>query len=128
MKVIIAGSRSIKRKEILLVAIQKSGFEITEIVSGGCRAFGGCPDELGEDYGFAKEIPIKIFPAKWKQYRLAAGPIRNRTMAKYADALIALWDGKSKGTKSMISEMKQAKKETYVLRVDENLSISEAVI
>jgi len=32
----------------------------------------------------------------------AAGPKRNEQMANDADALIAFWDGKSKGTKNMI--------------------------
>ena len=32
----------------------------------------------------------------------SAGPLRNATMANYADALIALWDNKSRGTKNMI--------------------------
>lgn len=31
-----------------------------------------------------------------------AGPIRNRDMGKYADYLVAFWDGKSIGTKDMI--------------------------
>ena len=31
-----------------------------------------------------------------------AGPIRNEEMAEVSDALIAFWDGKSRGTKSMI--------------------------
>ena len=31
-----------------------------------------------------------------------AGPLRNEKMARVADALIAFWDGKSRGTKNMI--------------------------
>lgn len=43
-----------------------------------------------------------------------AGPIRNLEMAKYADGLIAFWDGKSRGTRDMITK---AKKERLFLRV-----------
>jgi len=37
----------------------------------------------------------------------AAGFIRNAEMAEYADALIAFWDGRSKGTKHMIDLAKK---------------------
>lgn len=35
-------------------------------------------------------------------YGNAAGFIRNQAMADYADALIAVWDNRSKGTADMI--------------------------
>jgi hypothetical protein len=35
-------------------------------------------------------------------------------MAKYADALIAVWDGKSRGTKNMIDEAKKLGLKVYV--------------
>ena len=38
----------------------------------------------------------------WAKFGKAAGPIRNKTMAENGDALIAVWDGTSRGTKSMI--------------------------
>ena len=36
-----------------------------------------------------------------------AGYLRNKQMAEYADALIAFWDGESKGTKHMIDLAKK---------------------
>jgi hypothetical protein len=59
-------------------------------------------------------VPLKIFPAQWSIYGKGAGYIRNREMAQYADALIAFWDGKSKGTKNMIDE---AKKQGLIIKV-----------
>ncbi|WP_197026348.1 hypothetical protein [Polaribacter sp. Hel_I_88] len=47
------------------------------------------------------------FPAEWNKFGKAAGPVRNKEMAIYADALIAFWDGKSRGTKNMIQLAKQ---------------------
>ena len=47
-------------------------------------------------------ISLMCFPADWNKYGKRAGYIRNEQMAKEADALIAFWDGKSKGTKHMI--------------------------
>lgn len=50
-----------------------------------------------------EDLQLNTFPADWNKHGRAAGPIRNEEMAQYADALIAFWDGKSRGTKSMIS-------------------------
>lgn len=98
MKTIIAGSRGITRYAYLLQAIELSGFDITEVVSGTCRG----PDRMGERYAADKGLPIKRFPADWDRLGKSAGFVRNLEMAKYADACIVLWDGKSRGTKHMI--------------------------
>ena len=100
MKVIIAGGRDIIYKEIVEKAIKESGFVITELISGACPTG---VDVLGEKW--AKENGIKIirYPANWDKYGRAAGPIRNEQMSEIAEALIAIWDGKSPGTKNMIS-------------------------
>jgi hypothetical protein len=105
MKVIIAGGRDYNNYEELkwfVSSILIATFDI-EIVSGGATG----ADALGER--FAKEYghKLKIFPADWDKYKWAAGPIRNNEMAEYADALIAFWDGKSRGTKNMIDKAKE---------------------
>ena len=69
-----------------------------EIISGGARG----ADALGERYAKEKGYSIKRFPAEWERYGRSAGPRRNEAMAKYADALLAYWDGESRGTKNMI--------------------------
>lgn len=99
MKTIIAGPRTIFDYATVVAAVHASGFTITEVVSG--KALG--VDILGERYAILHDIPIKPFPAKWKKYgKYEAGFIRNEEMAQYADALIAVWDGQSSGTKHMI--------------------------
>jgi hypothetical protein len=57
-----------------------------------------------------------VFPADWKTHGKAAGPIRNRQMAKNAEALIALWDGNSRGTKNMIETATKLGLKVYVKR------------
>lgn len=59
-------------------------------------------DALGERYAQERGSLLETFPADWKVHGKAAGPIRNTKMAEVADALIAFWDGKSRGTKNMI--------------------------
>ncbi len=102
MKTIIAGSRTITDPEILEKVIQAqrmSGLgNITEVVCG-CAAG---VDFLGKLWAQANNIPIKKFPADWSKYGKGAGHMRNIAMAKYADSLIAIWDGKSAGTRHMI--------------------------
>lgn len=70
---------------------------------GNCRG----ADKLGENYAYLYGEDAKQFPADWKNYGKSAGYIRNKQMAEYATHLIALWDGQSKGTKSMIDLAKQ---------------------
>ena len=103
MKVIVAGSRSIKNYDLVEKAIKDSGFYITEILSG-CA---GGVDEIGEQYAARHGIPVIHFEPNWGTYGKGAGMIRNEEMAKVADALIAVWNGKSVGTKNMIERAKK---------------------
>lgn len=79
---------------------------ITELVSGGARGV----DQYAETWATSKNIPIKQFKPDWKSYGRAAGPVRNREMAKYADAVMLFPGGK--GTASMLE-----------IAVKENLTI-----
>lgn len=101
MKVIIAGSRNISGSMWVQRAVSKAanqGIVPTEVVSGGARGV----DLLGEAWAERNGIPIKRFLADWEHEGKAAGPIRNVEMANYADALVAIWDGQSRGTARMI--------------------------
>ena len=88
--------------------------EVWELVCG--EALGA--DTLGKLYGRLRRWKHRSFPADWDRWGKAAGPRRNETMAEYADALILLWDGKSRGSASML---KQAKK--HKLIIDSDLDI-----
>lgn len=98
MKVIVAGSRLITSYPAVALAIHNSGFEITELVSGTARGV----DTLGEQWAALSGVPVKRFPADWNGLGKQAGYVRNAQMAEYADALIAVWDGRSAGTRGMI--------------------------
>lgn len=113
MKVIIAGSRTINNYDLVSQAIKESGFEITEVVSGGAHGV----DQSGERWGKLNSVPIKIFRAEWNKLGKFAGPTRNKQMAQYADALVLVWDGKSRGSKSMLDEATKRGLKIYVKRV-----------
>ena len=118
MKVVIAGTRykdkvnkiPFNDYKLVIEAIQRSGLEITEVVCG--MAIG--VDKLGEQWAIANSVSIKEMPANWNAHGKAAGPIRNREMAEYADAAIIIWDGVSNGSRNMINEMIRKKKPYFV--------------
>ena len=100
-KVIIAGGRDFKDYDLLKTKLNKILSNInTQIVIVSGKARGA--DSLGERYANEMEYKIAEFPANWDKYGKRAGYIRNEEMAKYADACVCFWDGKSKGTKHMI--------------------------
>jgi len=105
MKLIIAGSRTFTDYKKLCEVCDQILQDQTdvEIVSG---AYYKGADLLGEKYAAERGFRLTKFPADWKRFGRAAGPKRNEQMANYADALIAFWDGKSKGTKHMIEVAK----------------------
>lgn len=112
MRVIIAGTRTITDPAIIAEAIALAGFDVTEVVSGGARGV----DRLGEAWARARGIRVRVFPAEWARYGRRAGPVRNRTMAEHADALIAIWDGASRGTAVMIDAARARGLAIYVHR------------
>lgn len=103
MKCVIAGSRTIKDYGIVLDAIEKSGFNITEVVSGTAEGV----DKLGERFAMDEAIPITRFPANWKKHGKKAGILRNEEMITYVQqhfgGAIVVWDGSSVGSKHTIS-------------------------
>lgn len=114
MKTIIAGSRLFNDYDLLKKQVNHYRFYkgvITEIVSGCAKG----ADALGEQFAVENGIPLKYFPADWDTHGRAAGPIRNQQMAEYADALIAVWDGASRGTKNMIDNMNRLNKPVFII-------------
>jgi YspA, cpYpsA-related SLOG family len=98
MKTIICGSRDCWNPKILNDALDHCGWTPTLVISGCARG----ADLLGEQWATANNIPILRFPAQWNKYGKSAGYLRNKEMLKEAEAVIALWDGRSKGTEHMI--------------------------
>lgn len=115
MKTIIAGSRRITDPSLVQKAVGTCGWKITEVVCGEARGV----DSLGKIWANNNSIPVASFIPYWGIHGRAAGHIRNAEMAKYADALIAIWDGRSPGTRSMISLAKSHRLRIHVLNIDE---------
>ena len=115
MKLIIAGGRNYRLTAKDVETLDSLQICIEEVVSGGAQG----ADKSGESYAFYKKIPVKRFPADWQTHGRAAGPIRNKAMAEYADA-VALFPG-GKGTGSMFREAKAAGLTIYDFRGGEHV-------
>ena len=111
MKVIVAGSRNLKCKDLIFKKLDEMKDMIDEVVCG--EAMGA--DSIGKEWAIKNRIAVKSFPAEWDKYDRLAGPIRNQDMGNYADYLIAFWDGESVGTKHMFTYMQQIGKHGEVV-------------
>lgn len=100
-RVIVAGSRELGMQyDLVDEAIAESPFEPEQIVHGGARGI----DTAAAKWAHINNVVCHEYEADWDEHGKAAGPIRNQEMAEYADALIAIWDGESSGTRDMVEK------------------------
>lgn len=107
-RLIIAGSRDIdgdEAKRLITGGLEVGKVELgwnsrnSIIVTGGARGIDTVANRMAICWG----LPTEVYPADWGRYGFAAGPRRNIEMAEIADGLLAIWDGKSRGTDHMIN-------------------------
>ena len=103
--IIVCGSRDFDDYDLLKRVLddELKVLPNPQIISGGARG----ADRLAILYGHRTRTPLHIFFADWETHGKAAGFIRNGEMLNFAinegsPAVIAFWDGKSKGTDHMI--------------------------
>ena len=109
MKIAIVGSRKIFDADI-----GKYVSDSDEIVSGGAVGVDACAAK----YAKARGLKLTEFLPKYEQYGKAAPIMRNREIVEYADKIIAFWDGKSKGTLSVIKYAEKIGKTIEVVVVN----------
>lgn len=108
MKVMIAGSRNIN------IEIDKYiPPETTTIISGGAIGV----DTFAEKYADRMNIPKIIVRPDYKRYGKIAPLIRNKQMVDMSDMVIAIWDGRSRGTKNTIDYAISINKRLKIYRV-----------
>ena len=116
MITIIAGTRDVPIKkacELVCNALEDCGFasDITKVIQGGARGIDRAAKLVCDGFYETQEVP-----AQWDKFGHQAGPIRNAEMAEMANALVAVWDGYSSGTRNMISVAKKRGLKVYVYR------------
>ena len=100
MKVAVVGSRGHKVYDLGMFLPD----DTTEIVSGGAKGVDTCARE----YALLHGLKLTEFPPDYKRYGGIAPLIRNNKIIKYADIVIAFWDGMSKGTEYVIKRCRKA--------------------
>jgi hypothetical protein len=135
VKLVIAGSRSIKDYHITRQAFLESGLwdkykKKLEIISGEAEG----PDKHGEIIAEKAGLKLHRKPADWGNvkakgavirhnsrgaYNALAGHWRNEEMAHMADCALIVWDGKSTGSLDMLHRMIALEKRAilYPLRI-----------
>lgn len=105
MKILVCGDRGWSDR-LLIWSVLKDYAAVTDnliIIHGNCRG----ADKLAQSVAEMLGLETRIYPANWKKYGRAAGPIRNKAMLdENPDLVIAFHDhmGESKGTKNMLDQ------------------------
>ena len=113
MKVAVIGSRGLDVDEKTIEGLLPRYF--TEIVSGGAKGIDAC----AKAYALAYGVPIKEFLPDYDRYGRAAPIKRNEQIINYADCVVAIWDGRSKGTKNVIDLCRKIGKSVTVYEISE---------
>lgn len=96
-------------------AIHYAAIPITQVISGMAQGV----DLIAWQWAGQHKIDRVAMPAEWDINGRSAGFIRNSEMAEVADALIAVWDGQSKGTAHMIQQAMRKNLRIYIYRTDQ---------
>lgn len=99
MKVAVVGSRNLTINN-LGDYLPK---DTTEIVSGGARGIDRCARAYANTYN----IRLTEFLPEYEIYGRSAPLKRNLEIIRYADMVLAFWDGKSNGTRFVIENCKK---------------------
>ena len=117
MKLAIIGSRSFNDVAFISSELDKllklSNLDL--IISGGARG----ADSIGVEWARSKGIPCKVHLPDWNKYGKGAGFVRNELIINDCDAVIAFWDGKSRGTLYSIDLAKKKGKKVIIIKKDQ---------
>ena len=106
MKVAVVGSRSITVEKL-----EEYLTDAEEIVSGGAKGVDICAAQYARENG----LILTEFLPEYKRYGRAAPIVRNKKIVDYADRVVVFWDGKSKGSLSVIRYVEQVGKDCKVV-------------
>ena len=110
MKVAVVGSRNLD-VDMIHFYIPAAA---TEIVSGGAKGV----DAKAKKFAIENSLEYTEFLPEYKKYGKSAPLKRNDEIINYADIIVAIWDGKSKGTKSLIEYAQNDKKEIIIIKCE----------
>lgn len=109
MKTAIIGSRNLTLANLE----EYLPHNTTEIISGGAKGIDTCAEELANRLG----IRLTVIRPDYRHYGKGAPLKRNDEIIAKADIILAVWDGKSRGTKYVIDKCKELDKPVIVKMV-----------
>ena len=104
----VIGGRDFADEQFLFETLDK--YPIVEIVSGGAKG----ADRIAKSYALSKKIDYTEFLPDYEKYGRAAPLKRNEKIISYAEAVIAFWDGQSRGTKNALNHANKLNKPTVI--------------
>ena len=113
----VVGSRTFDDYELLDNELGRVSSTIIKIVSGGARG----ADTLAARWAKEHDILVDTYIPNWKHYGKSAGYKRNKLIVNAADALMAFWDGTSKGTAHSIKLAEDRDIPVHIVRFKESV-------
>ncbi len=110
MKIAIIGSRNLEIEDLG----KYLSSDCSEIVSGGAKGIDTC----AKNYAQMHNIALVEFLPEYDKFGRGAPIVRNKKIVDYADKVLVFWDGKSKGTKSVIDYCRKAGKECKIILIE----------
>jgi hypothetical protein len=115
MRTIIAGSRDVADFAVVERALAEAalaGIVPSVVLCGEARGV----DRLGRQWAETRGIPVESYRPDWRRHRRGAGRRRNQQMAEAGEALVAIWNGLSRGTADMIRRARARGLKVHVVR------------
>ena len=109
MNLAIVGSRSIKDFDLSPYISE----DVDTVISGGAEGI----DSLAERYADLHRLSKYILRPRYSVYGRHAPLKRNEKMVDMADAVLVIWDGKSKGTQYTINYSKNKNKPLTIVKL-----------
>ncbi len=106
VRLAIVGSRTYPNLNHVHSYVQRLEPYLLEIISGGAIGVDTAAETAAKRLG----IPTNIFLPEWERLGKDAALIRNQHIVDAADAVVAFWDEKSRGTLNSITRARRAGK------------------
>lgn len=84
--------------------MSKEGLSKDDVIVTG-DAYG--VDLMARVYGRHRGISVVVKVARWKDYGLRAGPIRNQEIVDVAEKALIFWNGTSRGTYDVMQRVQK---------------------
>ncbi len=109
MKLLVAGSRSIKAFDLSPYI----SADVDTVISGGADGI----DALAEQYADRHRLSKYIVRPCYEMYGRPAPLKRNAQMVDMADAVLIIWDGRSKGTQYTLNYARKTNKPIQLIQI-----------